>query len=222
MALEAQVKQLEANAASFASNAPSPGSPRTPTSPGGNARNVKPPWMTEPPGSRKPQKRQSMGRNTIGAQIISHGFATFHHNVREKESNHQRAGQLRLLRPGMMRGLSTSSFRMLSQPSLSRMKKTRKASHDGAYVSGGTTSYCMSLTSPASFCISLDSTTAGYPILRVHAEPPRTIFNQADMLNLHTNHTAKHTHWNANHDSWIAIWRSHIYLTNSPIRLKVQ
>ena len=53
-AFEAQIKQLEANAANFASNASSPGSPCTPKSPGGNAHNVKPPWMTEPPDSGEP------------------------------------------------------------------------------------------------------------------------------------------------------------------------
>ena len=45
--LEAQIKELEANAANFASNLSSPGSPRTPKSPGGNAYNAKPPWIND-------------------------------------------------------------------------------------------------------------------------------------------------------------------------------
>ena len=62
--LEAQVKQIEANTASFTSNASSPGSPRTPMSPGGNARNVKPRWMTVPPaGSGTPQKKTLNGKD---------------------------------------------------------------------------------------------------------------------------------------------------------------
>ena len=62
IALEAQGKQLEANAASFASNASSPGSPRTPKSPGCNARNVEPPWMTAPPDSEHPQTKTVNGK----------------------------------------------------------------------------------------------------------------------------------------------------------------
>ena len=63
IALEAQVKSHEANAASFASNASLPGSPRTLKSPGGNPRSLKPPWMTVPPGSGKPQKERVNGKD---------------------------------------------------------------------------------------------------------------------------------------------------------------
>ena len=62
IALEAKIKQLEVNAATFASNTSLPGSPRTPKSPGDNARNVKPPWMAESPGSRKPQTNTVNGK----------------------------------------------------------------------------------------------------------------------------------------------------------------
>ena len=62
IALEAQVKLLEAHSANFTSNSSSPGSPRTPKTSGGNARNPKPAWMTEPPGSRQPQTKTVNGK----------------------------------------------------------------------------------------------------------------------------------------------------------------
>ena len=58
IALEAQVKQLEANVPSFTSNASLPGSPRIPKSPGGHACNIKPPWKTMTLGSGEPQKHR--------------------------------------------------------------------------------------------------------------------------------------------------------------------
>ena len=62
IALEAQIKQLEAHAANFASNPSSSGSPCTPKSEG-NARDVKPPWMTEPPaGLGEPQTKVVNGK----------------------------------------------------------------------------------------------------------------------------------------------------------------
>ena len=63
IALEAQIKQLEAHTANFASN-PSylSGSPHTPKFPGGSARNVKSSWMTNPPGSGEPQTKTVNGQ----------------------------------------------------------------------------------------------------------------------------------------------------------------
>ena len=61
IALEAQIKQLEANVASYASNVSQPGTPRNKNSPG-NARNVKPAWMLEPPKSGDHQKKTVNGK----------------------------------------------------------------------------------------------------------------------------------------------------------------
>jgi hypothetical protein len=55
--LEAQVKQVEANAANYNSKASQQGTSRTKSSPAGNVRNVKPAWMTEPPKADEPQKK---------------------------------------------------------------------------------------------------------------------------------------------------------------------
>ena len=61
--LEGQVKQLEANAASCTSNASPLSTPHTPNIPGGNARNIKPPWMAEPPSPGDPQKKAVKGKD---------------------------------------------------------------------------------------------------------------------------------------------------------------
>ena len=58
---EAQVKQLEANAANYTLNASLPGTSCTRNSLRDNVRNIKPAWMTEPPTSDNPQKKSTNG-----------------------------------------------------------------------------------------------------------------------------------------------------------------
>jgi hypothetical protein len=62
IALEAQVKELEANAANYNASQQGSSAPRARSSPAGNARNVKPAWMTEPPKSDDPQMKIVNGK----------------------------------------------------------------------------------------------------------------------------------------------------------------
>ena len=98
-------------------------------------------------------------------------------NAREKASNHREASQLFLFHLVTVRGLSRSSFRVLSKPLSNMMRRARTISHDGARGSGGATSCVARLTSHALFWMFLASATAGRHALHFH-DHSLHIFNQ--------------------------------------------
>jgi hypothetical protein len=62
IALEAQVKQLEANAANYNNPSRAPQGTKSRNATSGNNRNIKPPWMTKPPKPDEPKMKIINGK----------------------------------------------------------------------------------------------------------------------------------------------------------------